>query len=114
MEEELRLLYVALTRARDVLVLPFRHGKAATALAPLAADAWLCPAFKKEDDVLQSTNARCPEKRGAPFCIAFFDVGSGIKFCPECGSATGSGGIWKTHLGQCAKPTSTSPPPATK
>lgn len=41
MEEELRLLYVALTRARDVLVLPFRHGKAATALAPLAADAWL-------------------------------------------------------------------------
>jgi ATP-dependent helicase/nuclease subunit A len=41
MEEELRLLYVALTRARDVLVLPFRQGKVATALAPLATDAWL-------------------------------------------------------------------------
>jgi ATP-dependent exoDNAse (exonuclease V) beta subunit len=40
-EEELRLLYVAFTRSRDVLVLPFRHGKNAAALAPLNAAAWL-------------------------------------------------------------------------
>jgi ATP-dependent helicase/nuclease subunit A len=40
-EEELRLLYVAFTRSRDLLVLPFRQGKVAAALAPLETGACL-------------------------------------------------------------------------
>lgn len=47
-QEELRLLYVAFTRARDVLVLPFRHGENAKALAPLDASSWLTPPDSKE------------------------------------------------------------------
>jgi ATP-dependent helicase/nuclease subunit A len=80
LQEELRLLYVAFTRARDVLILPYRQSQTPFAIEPLEAGDWLMPrnpAAERTEATVGDFPARLrriavPEAQPAPACEAEF------------------------------------------